>query len=299
MPPAEREPPPADVSVSDYFPIARGDRWRYRSEPGDEHENVGITGEEAGGVAVLFGTGHALAERYRADRTGASLVAPGGGELVPLLRAPLVPGTTWTYELDEHGTSIPCEGAIVEEGVTRNVGAAAVNDCVVSRRVCRYPSGAPFTQATVHTVVESYCRGVGLVDRTQTFEPPPPAPLGATRTDRLVGFRLATATLPRGDDFSCGDFIVLPSDVRAACGSTVQSLEPFAGAERPRGCRYEFENAGGNISIEARTEPFEENGTVSVHARGAYVNAAAEGSACAALSLRRLEPVLRSLVVAP
>jgi hypothetical protein len=218
---------------------------------------------------------------------------------VPLLRAPLTAGTTWSYELDEHGTSIPCEGSIVDEGSARRVGAATVNDCVMSRRVCRYPSGAPFAQATVHTVVEAYCRGVGLVERTQTFDPPPPAPIGSTRTDRLVGFRLATATLPRGDDFSCGDFIVLPSDVRAACGPTVQALEPFAGAERAHGCLYQFENAGGTIAIEASTEPFERAGAVSVHAGGVHVDVAVEGGACALDALQRLEPVLRSLVVVP
>jgi hypothetical protein len=294
MPSTDRAPPIA-IDVADYFPLARGDRWRYLAEPGAEVENVGITARE-GAVAVLFGTGHALAERYRADSASASLVTPGGAIVVPLLKAPLERGTHWTYDLDEHGSAIPCEGEITEAGATRSIGAATISDCVATERACRYPAGAPFAQATVHRVIETYCRGVGRIERVQTFEPAPPAPLAPSRTERLEGFRLSSATLPRGDRFDCGDFIVLPSDVRAACGASVQAVVPFAGAGRGGGCRYAFENAGAEIAIEARLEPFDPGAALALHVGDVYVDVRATEAACPVASLRRLEPVLRSLV---
>ncbi len=325
----EREPRGGEVvDVRSLFPASPGDRWRSEAgERGTAH-NSGVTGVEPSGAAVVHGTGHALAERYRVTPDGVTLVDPAGEALVPLLEAPVRPGAEWRYSLRDGAVEVPCHATVRTAGVAERVAGATLEGCAEIRRVCRYPEGDPFPVDTTHTTDELYCPGVGRVREVGTFDPPPSSSiLPARRTERVVGWRVAGApSMPSQVSFGCDSFILLPSDVQAACGTAIQPVEPVAGEPGDERCSYRFRSPSGalRITAERRREELSDDDVDRALLDGAedaqvrahdgvrvltggperfglsvgriLVTVAADEGTCPEASALRLAPLLRSLI---
>ena len=288
-------------AVSDFFPHQAGDRWRMISDPGGVTRNVGVTGVE-GSVAVFHGTAHTYAERMTLQSNAIHLVNPEGATLSVLLNGPLQTDTTWSYALKERDVEVPCQGRITTVDRSFELGDEKVEGCVGATRECGYPPGTPFPRATKHQIEDVWCPGIGLTQRTQRFDPAPPIKaLPSQRTERLVGFAVAgTPWRPIGG-FDCSRFIVLPSDLRAACGASVQILEPFAGETIDGTCGYRYENREAEIVVEASHQalgpaPAGFQPAASFKTGETSVRVLYEPDACPPEQLARLEPLLRSLV---
>jgi hypothetical protein len=260
-PPAERSgaaaPAPtrrSGVAVARYFPLSPGDRWRTRGgSDGTVPRAFGVTGVDARGVAVVFGGAGETPERYRADAQSVTRVDEQGQPLFPVLRAPLDESATWSYALAERGVSIPCTATLTRvDPVARMVAGASFDACITVHRACRYPAGAPFPLATTHERDETYCPGVGLVEETQRFTPPPaPGLLPATLRERLVAWRVRGAPPPVGGAaLGCDDVLLLPSDVQAACGAVLAPRGERTGTDEDGACVFRY--AGGPREVEVR-----------------------------------------------
>ena len=310
------------------FPLTPGDRWRIETDDGVTVQNQGVTGVERSGVAVIHGTGHAIGERYRSAEDAIWLVDGDGTALFPILRAPVRRGAELPYELTDQGVAVPCRAIVRTAGVTESVAGRVLDGCVDIRRTCTYPEGQPFERATTRTTDELYCPGVGRIRETATFEPAPRAALvPARRTERLVGWRVDGAPpMPEPVMFGCESFILLPSDVQAACGASVAPDDPASGRDADERCTYRYRAPAGAIVIEARRQerPVEAaaiDAAISPGGVGAalrteegvriasgeemrlglahgrlLVTLVADADACPEESALRLAPLLRSLI---
>lgn len=235
------------------FPLAAGDRWRTRSDPAGVEQVFGVTAVSTDGTSVIFGTGHTAAERYRADDEGVYLVSPEGTVLLPLLRAPIRTGAAWSYQLEDRGVSVPCRAQVHEVGTEHRVAGVSVEGCVELTRICRYGAGSPFLSATTHHSEETYCPGIGRVQQRDRFDPPPPMKaLPAERTETVVWYRVAGAPAkPDPERFDCSEFLLMPSDVQAACGAQVEPREPVAGSDGALSCTYVYGVAQARLEVTA------------------------------------------------
>lgn len=309
------------------FPLAPGDRWRTEAGEQATPHNTGVTGREPSGTSVVHGTSHTLAERYRVTDEEIALVSDDGDVLVPVLRAPLRVGTSWRYALEDREVEVPCEATVRTVGVAERVAGAALEGCVEVLRRCEYPEGQPFPAETVHETEELYCPGVGRVRERTRFDPPPSdAIMPASRTEQVVGWRVAGAPpMPSAGSFGCASFILLPSDVQAACGAAVQPDGPASGDPGEDRCTYRYRTPEGAIEVAAERRA-EAPGEAAVdEAIGAteetpaqthdgvrvvtadrvrfgfgdgplLVTVAADAAACPEASAIRLAPLLRSLI---
>lgn len=242
------------VPLPRYFPLHRGDRWRTRAgRDGTMPRVFGVTGIDARGVAVVFGGPSTTPERYTASATQIARTDERGRALVPLLRAPLLEGATWSYTLAERGVSIPCDARILRlDAAARTIRGVSLRGCATVRRSCHYPVGTPFPLATTHTQDETYCPDIGLVRAEQRFSPPPsPGLLPTQTTERLVTWNVAGGPVPPARaSLDCDDVLLLPSDVRAACGASLAPVGEPAGALENGECVLRF--AGGGHFVEVR-----------------------------------------------
>lgn len=309
--------------ASDYFPLKRGDRWRVRAEPGLPVIK-GVTGIESGGTAVVATTGQRLIERYRAGRGEVALVDPEGAVLVPILRAPLKRGSRWTYRMAGPAAG-ECEARIVASDARHEIGTVQLEACVDVERVCTYSGEGPGPRRL--TQGERYCPALGLVQQRIALEPPPPQGPGELR-EALASWRIDGAPVPPDNGrFDCADFLLLPTDVRAACGTELQGKGLESGASLDRACAYEYEGPGGTLRVSAlridrdatdqdvlqvvrRGHPdagVRAEGETQIIATGDRMRLAsraantifvvdASPAACSAANAQRLLPLLRSLV---
>ena len=244
-----------------YFPLGRGDRWRTRGgSDGTVHRVFGVTGVDASGVAVVFGAAGLTPERYTASATEVARVDEQGHTLVPLLRAPLEEGTTWSYALTERSVSVPCEVRVVRvDAAPRLVRGVELAGCVTLRRVCRYPVGTPFPLATTHTREETYCPNVGLVEESQRFAPPPaPGLIPAQTVDQLISWNVAGGPLPAPSaHVDCDGALLMPSDVQAACGAGLAPVGERSGVREGNSCVFRFAAAGRGVVVRISNIPAE------------------------------------------
>lgn len=317
-PPAPRAS--AEHALSAYYPLSAGDRWRLRTRETEAVRMLGVTGVEDSGIAVVFGTGHAMVERYRATDEEVALVDPDGQVLVPLLRAPLTEGARFEYALSERDVQVPCDVEVSSVGIDAEVAGTRVADCVEVVRTCRYPAGSPFPHPTVHRIEERYCPGVGRVREVGTFDPAPRfGALPGLRTVEVQSFRVAGGPLvaPSG----CAGLLLLPTDVQTACGAQLQPMDPVVGRLEGDVCTYRYRSPAGAIEISARTTvdaaaldgwlgetggtPTPRDGArisegtdvrVGVTLQTHELRVRAEAGACSADAALRLVPLLRSLV---
>ncbi len=300
----EQAPAPAraaadeGLAVAPFFPLQPGDRWRIEADDGSIRLE-GVTGvDAASGARVVHGTGHVHAERFAASDEGVFLVTPEGRHLSPVLRAPLVAGARYDYALAERDVEVRCDVEVRQVGESQEVAGHAVGPCATLTRRCHYPAGAPFPTETTHTRDEVYCSGLGQVSERGVFRPAPsPGALAADWSERVVGYRVAGGPeLPAG---GCARYILLPSDVAAACGPDVRASEGRAGTgeERPSGgCGYTFTHgtAALHAVIGAPSDEAPETTLVQVDddARSAWL----EGPTQACRDPARLAPLLSSLL---
>jgi hypothetical protein len=321
--PAVTGPSAEGQPLRNYFPLAAGDRWRYRQDPGlIRHE--GVSGVESGGAAVILGTDHSMIERYRAGDGEIALVDPAGAVLVPVLRAPLRRGARWTYRA---GAPLPgdCETTITASDARDEVDGVDFERCVELERTCTYQAGPGPRELSTR---ERYCPGVGLTWQSMTIDPPPPNGVPEIR-ETLRTWRIAGAPVPPPDGrFDCGDVILLPTDVRAACHGELRPQGLGSGAGTGTACNYEYSGPNGTVRITVfrpETPPTDEDvertvrrgqaadaevrieGDLRVLQSSDRVRTAARSedsiflidvspAACAAEGPARLVPLLRSLV---
>lgn len=313
-------PPSAQHALPAYYPLAAGDRWRLHTRETEAVRMLGVTGVEDTGVAVVFGTGHAMAERYRATAEEVALVDPDGQTLVPLLRAPLTEGARFDYALSERDVQVPCDVEVARVDVEADVAGTQITDCIEVVRTCRYPAGSPFPQATTHRVEERYCPGVGRVREVGTFDPAPRfGALPGLRTVEVRSFRVAGGPLVNAS--GCAGFLLLPTDVQTACGAQLQPTDPVVGRDEDGVCTYRYRNPEGAIEVSARGsvdpaatrqwlsetggEPADRGGArvsegtdlrVAVASRRHELRVRADTGVCRPEGALRLVPLLRSLV---
>jgi len=320
----EREAPP----LGSYFPLRPGDRWLLQAASPEAKQLSGISGVDDQGVAFLVGTGRPYAERYRASEEEIALVDPAGEVLVPILRAPLVLGASWRYELEGKDATTPCEASVAEIALSESIAGVRFEGCVEIQRICRYPIGELFAAPTTHTSAELYCPGVGRVREEGVFDPPPPGGLiPARRESRLLSYQVAGAPIPQHERFDCDALLLLPSDVQAACGPAMGARPPELGESRDSGCTFRYGSDEGALEIRvtrleappeqgsARADTFvQEQARAPAQARdgvssatgasvalatqiGAHeVQMLAETGVCGEENLRRLVPLIRSLL---
>ena len=320
------EVPGSTLSPQALFPLHPGDRWRVETQEGVTN-NRGVTGLERSGTAVIHGTAHPLAERYRATDDEIALVDPAENLLVPVLRAPIRRGAEWSYALRDRSIDVPCEATVRTIGITERVAGMALEDCVEVVRRCEYPEGQPFRAPTTQTTEEIYCPNVGRVRQTLAFDPAPPEGLlPGRRVERVVGFRVRGGpAMPEPPAFSCEHVIILPSDVQAACGAAVSPQNPLAGEPGDESCTYRYRAPSGEITIRAERagEPVDEAAIdaqlaptadapvrtqegvrlvtgaevrIGVASDRVLVVVTADPAACPEESALRLAPFLRSLI---
>jgi hypothetical protein len=284
----------------------------------------GVTGVETSGTAVIHGTDHSLIERYRAGDGEIALVDPAGTVLVPVLRAPLRRGARWTYQAGSPMRG-SCEARITASDARDEVDGVHFERCVEVERKCTYEGGPGPRELTT---AERYCPGVGLTFQSFRLDPPPPGAVAEIR-ETLRSWRIAGAPVPPPDGrFDCGDVILLPTDVRAACNGDLRPQGLPSGAGTGSACNYEYSGPNGTVRItvfrtaepptdadvdrilrraQAPDATVREDGDLRVLESSDRIRSAARSddsvflidvspSACAVEGARRLVPLLRSLV---
>ncbi|MEM9192351.1 MAG: hypothetical protein AAGF12_24465, partial [Myxococcota bacterium] len=296
--------PPEEADVSEplpreLFPIAVGNRWRYRFRDGFEH-NWGISAVTEAGVAVAFGSASALAERYTATEEELRLVAPSGQVLAVLLRSPLREGQRWDYARPDPQGDMACTAEVESVGSFEHADLH-FDRCVTVRHDCERVR-----------IAETHCAGVGRTARSFQLRSAPSTAEGSSTTstpprqgersveagaETLIGYRVAGAPIFRPRPVDCRSVILLPSDVAAACGPLDSGGAPGGAAQDGAACRYRFRRADADIDflIFAGSAPADRGRLLFENPRAAVVVASPE-EACSAANLGRLEPVLASLL---
>ncbi|MEQ8454010.1 MAG: hypothetical protein RLO52_34895 [Sandaracinaceae bacterium] len=238
----------------------------------------GVTARTAEGLAVLFGQGDTQPAFHRVDDAVVGLARPDGTLIEPYLRAPIRQGARWAYD---GAQGARCEGTVRGDDA-RGTGL----DCVQVRRRCVHPEGTLFGPETTRVTDETYCAGVGRVHARTELTPPIE---GATPGDvEVIAWRVAGAPARLPETFGCDGFLLLPSDVQAACGPEWRwESEEEDGAA----CVHRFSAGGRSLEVEAADRELE--GELVV--REGRLWAAVRGG-CGAERTRRLEGLLRSLL---
>lgn len=284
-PPETPQPESDPLDLESLFPIAAGNRWRYQFEGGVAH-NWGITSVTDDGVAVTFGTASALAERYTVSAEELALVAPNGQPLAVILRAPLEEGATFDYVRPDDAGDVECAATIDRIGEWQH-GDLNFAPCVTATHEC-----ASFE------IEETHCATIGRVERTVRIRAPDDRTrVAETSRERLVAYRVAGSPVQSLEGISdCRSLIVLPADINAACGPAMEPGGEPHGVDVDGRCRYRYIRNGETIEIAvAGEEPPPDNARVVTSGDRSVVLFAPE-QACAAQSLRRLSPLVESLI---
>lgn len=280
-------------SMADYFPTGLGDRWRF----GDGTLSAVTARQE--NTAVFFGTDRTSAARYRALGQTVTSLAPDGSEIGSFLEGPPQSGRRWLYTLGD----AECEAEIKGTGEDFEVAGLTLHECISVERSCHHPAGKPFAEATTERHQERYCPQVGLVAEELSLDPVPQfdgTPMQTPRR-RLETYRVAGSPSPQplgGEgEVHCGDMLLMPTDVAAACGPAFRSEAPEGTLEN-NVCSYVFTAPAGTVTVQLSMPDHQGEGNASavVETPERLVRVLAEEEVCAAANLRRLEPTMRSLL---
>ncbi|MBO6935085.1 MAG: hypothetical protein JJ863_08915 [Deltaproteobacteria bacterium] len=311
---AEPEAPaaePADLLA--YFPSAPGDRWRYEAA-GEKATRAISFADDVDAVPrrVVMTGGDLMGARYHeVSDEGVFLVTPSGEAIGTLLDAPVQEGHEWSYVFGDVG----CEARYVSVSRSIEVAGLAYEACLEVERTCTHPAGTPFPVETAEIHTETYCPGVGRVREHTRIEPPPPGSDSAERTDELVFYRVLNSPAPVVPEaFGCDHFLLVDTDVRAACG---RELPRLTEVDLEEGCRMTF-GAQNAPAITVTGQRFAEDATQADLDELQAANAALVGAddavshgylqerhaiavagppgLCDAEKLDRLGPLLQSLV---
>ena len=311
----ERESPPEAnaATLSQYFPAALGDRWRFRD--GDQRTTRSVTVREDD-EAVLVGSDLLGPMRVRVTDEAVIHLGPDGAPVGDLLQTPLTLGHQWEYTLGD----VRCEARYASMDEVVEVAGLTVQACIMVRRRCVHPAGKPFPEETTERHEETYCPFVGRVRETLQLDPAPriegaggegaSGELHARRHDELVFYRVAGAPSPAPTAFDCDQVLVTAEDVGVACDRRVrmESATMLAGQ-----CTIRFVGDGGDVTVlaqpgddastllegsEAREHVFvltqEAQEGVAFVENGVVIGVTA--ASCGLEGLLRMEPLLRSLV---
>jgi len=301
---------PADLLA--YFPSAPGDRWRYEAAGEKSTRAISFADDEdAEPRRVVLTGGDLMGPRYHeVSDEGVFLVTPAGEVIGTLLDAPLEEGHEWTYAFGD----VACEARYVSLGRSVEVAGVTFAACVEVERTCTHPAGTPFPVDTEEIHTETYCPGVGRVREHTRIEPPPPGSDSAERTDELIFYRVLGSPAPDvPESFDCDHFLLVDTDVHAACG---RALPRLSEENLDEGCRMTFGTATAPLTVTGQRFDEDatqaeadvvENGTAALVGTDevssyAYLQdrhaiaVAAPLELCPADQLNRLGPLLQSLV---
>jgi len=230
--PAATEP----VSLLSYFPSAPGDRWRYGAAGEKSTRAISFADDEDATPRRVVMTGDDLmgARYHEVSDEGVLLVTPSGEPIGTLLDAPLEEGHEWSYLFGDVG----CEARYLSVDETVEVAGITVERCVELERTCTHPAGNPFPVDTAEIHTELYCPGIGRVREHTRIEPPPVGSESAEREDQLLFYRVLDSPAPVVPErFDCDHFLLVETDVRAACGQTMARVSE---EDIDEGCRSTF-----------------------------------------------------------
>lgn len=236
--PVDEQP---SASPRDFFPAHAGDRWRMESG-----ESLAVTAVTEDGTAVFFGSDRTSAERYRVTDDAVLLIGPDGRPLASWLERPMEVGHGWRYTLGD----AECEARYATVEDSADVAGLTYEHCVEVRRRCRYSAGKPFPAATTELREEVWCPYVGRVAETLRFDPPPAIEgVDAEHRAQVRYYRVQGAPAPPPpESFDCDAFLLLETDVQAACGPRLR----LASRDDDGGCTLRFAGLGGELSVRAR-----------------------------------------------
>ncbi len=302
---------PADLLA--YFPSAPGDRWRYDAAGEKSTRAISFAdGVDATPRRVVLTGGDLMGPRYHeVSDEGVFLVTPNGEPIGTLLDAPVQEGHEWNYVFGDVG----CEARYVSVSRSVDVAGLTLEACIEVERTCTHPAGTPFPVETAEIHTEVYCPGVGRVREHTRIEPPPPGSDSAERTDELVFYRVLGSPAPAiPEAFTCDHFLLVDTDLRAACG---RALPRLTEVDLEEGCRMTFGAANAPAitvtgqrypedATEANLDDLRDANAVLVGTDDAVsqgylqerhaIAVAAPSGLCAADRLERLGPLLQSLV---
>ena len=252
----EEAPAPEEAAspLSRYFPSAPGDRWRIRV--GTDAHSHGVTATDDRGQAVYFGTHYPQPRRFKVTDLAVTEVTPEGDSVGVELEAPLEEGAVFDYQRGTGDDAVLCQGHVDRVNETRSVGGVRLTDCIEVHHECSYPADHKVIPGpTVQRIDRVHCAGVGIVEEESRFDPPVVIQ-GQTlqRRQQLVAWRVAGGPVHTPSRFDCDAFLLLPTDVQAACGPAFTLADPAGEAEQGL-CRYRYGSPEGEVLVEARATP--------------------------------------------
>lgn len=301
------------LSLLSYFPSAPGDRWRYEAAGEKATRAISFADDVNATPRRVVMTGDDLmgARYHEVSDDAVLLVTPEGEPIGTLLDAPIEEGHEWSYLFGDVG----CEAHYTSVSERTEVAGVTVERCLEVERTCTHPAGNPFPVDTSEIHTELYCPGIGRVREHTRIEPPPMGSESAEREDQLVFYRVLDSPAPAiPEHFGCDHFLLVQTDVRAACGRAISRV---AEEELDEGCRMTFGVPGrplltvtgqrfGEEATQADADVLE-NGTAALvgtdelasyaYLEGRHAIAVASPpELCASDQLDRLGPLLKSLV---
>ena len=243
------EDPPAPAAeaatLTQYFPSAAGDRWRYAN--GDERVTRAVTASDDGRV-IIQGEDRTAPLRLGVSDDAVTILDVEGNEAGRLLDTPIEVGHRWEYTVGD----VACEARYAAVDDEFRVAGLIFNACLVVNRRCLHPEGKPFAEETVEQHAETYCPFVGRVREEIRLDPSPSADMALHRDDRLVFYRVGGAPAPlREGAFGCDSFLLSLTDVHAACGPTYRAAPVQSDDGR---CVMTFNGRDSSLTLDAHTE---------------------------------------------
>ena len=291
-----REEPQSAHAASEYMPLQPGNRWAYEGSAGPSTMAV-IAVQE--GVAIVVGSARTAPLRLRTTPVAVTMLDLEGRELGALLDGPIEEERSWHYELGD----TRCEARYVDIDVSTEVAGLTLEACVRVERRCVHPAGQPFPIETTEVHEELYCPAVGRVEERIALEPAPEG-MPLAREDRLTFYRVAGAPVPQRDaSRACEQFLLLESDVQAACGTGFHRAE--ASDDAPD-CTFEF-TGGGESRVQVSLlgpagddhvapDWLSEHPSIESTSNGQRFRAVLYGDACPLERFGQLEPLIESLL---
>lgn len=237
----EEEEPSARPEL--FFPMHLGDRWGYADGGG-----VAVTALTESGVAVFFGSDRTSAERFKANEAGeVLLVDPTDRAIATWLAVPMELGHSWRYTVGD--TS--CEATYATIDQDASLPGMEIHGCVEVRRRCQLPEGKPFPAATMELHEETYCPYVGRVGEIVRFDPRPEIEgFPEQKVFEVAYYRVEGAVaVPEPETFGCEHFLLMETDLQAACGPMMRRGELVASDDA---CMMPFSSGNGSVSIFAK-----------------------------------------------